>query len=62
MCVLVLVMALVLSGSAFAKEKKPDASLKLSEGQVARCHYDRHSRGGGSPEELGDTGFPPSRE
>ena len=35
MCVLVLVMALVLSGSVFAKEKKPDATLKLSEGQVA---------------------------
>jgi hypothetical protein len=39
MCVLVLVMALVFSGSAFAAEKKtekkPDATLKLSEGQVA---------------------------
>ena len=37
--VLVLVMALVFSGSAFAAEKKtekkPDATLKLSEGQVA---------------------------
>ena len=35
MCVLVLVMALAFSGSAFAAEKKPDATLKLSEGQVA---------------------------
>jgi hypothetical protein len=37
MCVLVLVMALVLSGLAFAKEaaKKPDATLTLTEGQVA---------------------------
>jgi hypothetical protein len=38
-CVLVLVLALVFSGSAFAaekkSEKKPDATLKLSEGQVA---------------------------
>ena len=38
MCVLVLVMALALSGSAFAAEKKtekkPDATLKLTEGQV----------------------------
>jgi hypothetical protein len=32
--VLVLVMALVFSGSAFAAEKKPDATLKLTEGQV----------------------------
>jgi hypothetical protein len=36
MCVLVLVVALVLSGLAFAKEeKKPDATLTLTEGQVA---------------------------
>jgi hypothetical protein len=42
-CVLVLVLALVFSGFAFAAEKKsekkpeqkPDATLKLSEGQVA---------------------------
>ena len=38
-CVLGLVLALVFSGSAFAAEKKtekkPDATLKLSEGQVA---------------------------
>ncbi len=32
--VLVLVMALVLSSLAFAEEKKPDATLKLTEGQV----------------------------
>jgi hypothetical protein len=31
----VLAMALILSGLAFAQEKKPDATLKLSEGQVA---------------------------
>jgi hypothetical protein len=38
-CVLVLVLCLVFSGSAFAAEKKPemkpDVTLKLSEGQVA---------------------------
>ena len=38
-CVLVLVLALVFSGSAFAAEKKtekkPDATLSLTEGQVA---------------------------
>jgi hypothetical protein len=32
---LVFVMALSLSGSVFAQEKKPDATLKLSEGQVS---------------------------
>ena len=32
---LVLVMALVWSGLAFAEEKKPDATLKFSEGSVA---------------------------
>ena len=32
---LVLVMALVFSGSVFAEEKKPDATLKFSEGSVA---------------------------
>jgi hypothetical protein len=38
-CVLVLVLALVFSGAAFGAEKKaekkPDATLKLTEGQVA---------------------------
>ena len=33
--VLILVMALVFSGSAFSEEKKPDATLKFSEGSVA---------------------------
>ncbi len=33
--VLVLVLALVFSGAAFSAEKKPDATLKLTEGQVA---------------------------
>jgi hypothetical protein len=33
--VCVLVLAVVFSGFAFAAEKKPDATLKLSEGQVA---------------------------
>jgi hypothetical protein len=33
--IMVLVMVLMLSGLAFAEEKKPDATLKLSEGQVA---------------------------
>jgi len=39
MCVLVLALALVFSGAAFGAEKKaekkPDATLKLTEGQVA---------------------------
>jgi hypothetical protein len=33
--VLVFVMALTLSGLVFAQEEKPDATLKLSEGQVS---------------------------
>jgi gluconokinase len=46
---------------SFDEVAELQAELGRQNGEM-QGHIDRHSRGGGSPEKPGNTGFPPSRE